>query len=282
MSVLFVDVTKINTSFNIISARYSEYLLKKNELERGKFLYQFLLNANVFTDFSKLNHFRFYNDLLEKSVLFSKNYGASFRKPLHVIKRSLLKEIDIVRKSKTFQGQTNAQFFVMMMICWGFSFYSANLMGTKLNSSMLVALFLWQMIGFISFNHVFRLRNERMTSKYSLLFKNFITYQTLLEVSLPISEVKRLCHFSDLVSVEDKGLKFFIDRFFSLIKIREEQGRETAEDISFLLDDFRLFYEEALDGNLKFLTVLKFIWLVVFFLSTYLVSVYLTISMVVS
>lgn len=275
--ILWVDISGPISKFHEVTSRYIFDLIGLNELERAKRLYRMTLKANVFSDFKDLGIFRFYNDLLSICVNISKNYGAPFGSSLNTVKASLIKEIEFTRKERDFTQQANLQFLLMSIISWGFAIFASQMFELELSISSVVLILLWQVCGVVSFNFITNKISGKRERTYSVIFKNFITYRSLLSVSLPILEVKKNCQFSELSKLKGDELDFFIDRFFTLISLREKNGRKIKDDIDALIDDTRFYYEEVLTKSLSRLNILKFCWLVIFYLLSYLALIYSTV-----
>lgn len=275
--IIWTDLSGPIFSFHEITRRYIIEHIGQNELERAKRLYRFILKANVFSDFKDIGKFKFYNDLLSTCVSISKNYGAPFGSSLNTVKASLIKEIEFTRKERGFTQQANLQFFLMSIISWAFVIFASKMFELELRFSSIVLILLWQICGIVSFNFITNKISGKRERTYSVIFKNFITYRSLLSVSLPILEVKKICQFSELSKLKGDELDFFIDRFFTLITLREKSGRKIKEDIDALIDDTRFYYEEVLAKSLNRLNILKFCWLVIFYLLSYLALIYSTV-----
>lgn len=254
--------------------RWGSVITSYDTKSRGKCLYEALLHTNGTSNALDLPQYKFYTSIVFMILTTSKKLGSSLHYPLSIIKKSLLKDIEFQTKLQGFIGETYSQFIVMMLICWGFTIYSGSMLNLEFDILLSLALFLWQLVGLISFYFIYRKETLNLEKSINPLYTNFLMYQALLNVSMPISQIKMNCDFNSLVNVKLRGADFYISRFFKLVEIREKYGKETGQEMELLLEDLNGFYDSTLAKCLKKMTVFKFIWLCVFYLSSYLISVY--------
>ena len=274
LSLLIFDCSgAVSRIFRVLKSLSTNFR-KGHALTRGKDLYELMIHNSPHGRQYEIPHYKFYDCLYIRINDAARKLGAQLIKPMAIIKKSLLQDLAFEKKIQDFYFQTNFQFLIMMAICWFFTFYSSQLLGIKPKLWTQIVLLIWQVIGILSFSLIFKSKRDRIQRSFSPVYLNFLSYQSLLSVSLPIASIRKICDFNALSNVDYAGIDFYLRRFFNLVKLREKFGRATEEDLDLLLDDINRFYEVCLEKLLRQLNVLKFIWLCVFFLSTYLASVY--------
>ncbi len=272
--LLLFDFSDALTRVTDVIKSFSKKFIKRSAFNQGKDLYDIMIRNSIDDPHLEVPHYKFYDRLFLRVNEAAKKLGAQLIKPMSIIKKSLLQDLAYEKKIQDFYIQTNFQFLIMMTICWLFTLYSSHLLGVRQKVWVQIALLIWQVAGVLSFSLIFKAKRDHIQRCFSPIYLNFLSYQSLLSVSLPIASIRKLCDFNALSRVRYKGIDFYLRRFFSLVTLREKYGKSTEEDLDLLLGDINGFYEVSLEKLLRQLNVLKFVWLCVFFLSTYLASVY--------
>ncbi len=223
-----------------------------------------------------LTPFLFYTHLVEDILRTEKTLGVGLSEMLLEIKNSVMSDIKFLRMKQEIFRSTHFQMFAMSGLIWLFVSSCERYLELNFHVLLYVAIFIWQLIGFLLFKLISSMREESFFSAYSpwflLLYRSRLFLKSHLETA----------QFFQYITIELENIKKFeksdsfeFERqsFYNVINHCRDQGirgdRELV-DLTQHLQDKRLFRLDKFQRELSFL---KFFILCFFFLLTYLAFV---------
>lgn len=244
---------------------------------QGNFLYNDILKFAQLGQKVKLTPYKFFDSLVMSIHKLSLEFGAPLRAPLDYLRGALLKDIRNEKELQSMAYSSYATFVAAGIITWGFYFYANSLFGLSFKQSInyfSLGVLIWQATGFFTFRIIFVKLRKKSLGEFDFIFLSIYSLSLYTKVGVPINDIVKYSRLNEFYDLKYKGLDYFKDRIITLIDMRQSFGREINDDLALLIDELWHFYGDCFSKLKKRMKVIKFIWLCIYFLSTYLISIY--------
>jgi hypothetical protein len=221
-----------------------------------------------------LSEYKFFDELIYEVLESSKRFGTPKDNAIFSIKKALMKDIQSEKKLTKLYSSSILTFLAASLITWVFSYYSSMALGRQLSFSFIIIAISWQLTGLVLFFFIYKKLNENTLRPFDRVFKSFYLLNLFIEISLPVGEILKTSKVSAIFVSKIKGIETLKERIVSLVEVREKQGANVKQDFRSLVEELWLLYDEHCHKLEKKVTILKFLWLCVFFFSVYLASIF--------
>lgn len=275
VGIFTIDFTWLSTYLHSFTARNRSILTSSNSSSHGRLLYnELLILAQSKSLKSGTPEYKFFNGLINLILESSRNLGTPLIPIIGKLKKALLQDVKIENEIEKFLKNSLLTFFISVAITWGFLKYSSSMLKLELDLFTVVALIFWQLLGILSFPILFKKLVKAKLEIYNLFFEKIYIFDLCHMAGISSLEILKKCRFQDLNIKKGHRLSIYLDRLSILVDAKQRYGTQISHDLELLVDELWSHYQgdcEALKTNV---TVVKFIWLCIFFLSTYLLSLY--------
>jgi hypothetical protein len=205
------------------------------------------------------NYSMFARTLLE----WQRTLGVGASAGLGKLRKLMRSEMNILIKQKQLVNQTLIQKLMVMGIVWGMVAAFRYLIGIELQSSLLIGMLAWQLIGLT----VFLLVISKLRDFYFLSFDSFFIslnkLSLLHEFSMPYAQMINRAGVNDLI-LKGSRLRTFHELMMNALRKHRELGVCIASDLNLLKSECELLRGDLNDQFTKTLSLLKFAFLVFF------------------
>jgi len=264
----------ISLVFFIKVPRVSPILRFKDNISIGNELFNKLLTINQTRVLPDCGNYKFYNDVILQVIESSKNMGTPLIPLVNKLKRALLSDIKVEKEIKKLKTGAILSFVFSMVVTWLFIFYCKKMLSLKIELTTVALLFVWQLIGLASFGVFYGVLLRKTLSCYENFFSKIYLFDLCHMAGLSVSDLIKKVNFQSLNIVKGHKLAIYLERLSLLIDSKQRLGIQIGADIELLVDELWGSYQHECEALKVKVTILKFIWLCVFFLSTYLISLY--------
>lgn len=223
---------------------------------------------------SDLPRFKFYTSLLSDLFEAHRQLGFSLKNVLPELRGNLIKELQFEKKILSQSMGGNLQFLIVSLTTWSFVFLSSKLADLPLNSSILIAIGIIQLLAIGVFNFSFLKLKDFGLKRFSNALEELYLFNGMVEIGLPVNRVIADTRILGGELATNKHFLHVRERLFDLVNRWKETGlsprSETGEMIRQVWVDKELGYERFL----KQLELLKFVILAFFFLPAYFLYLY--------
>jgi len=250
----------------------------EGQVRKGERLYSQIMFIRPDLCIKDLPEYKFFKDLILETLELAKMYGAPFKKPIDLIKISLLKDLERQRKSSSLKFSAVANFFMASIITWLFAFYTAAVLSLELSTWIITLMGLWQIIGFLTYLILVSKLESKLLAPFDRVFNCLYTIQSLSHVGLCVNEVISKSSLVSLYDIQVKKLQNHLSRLEYILEERKVQGSSILNELQIFIEQTWELFEHQAKLLEKLMVVIKFLWLCIFFFSTYLVVVFILLN----
>jgi hypothetical protein len=231
----------------------------------------FLAQSN---DFKELPKYKFYDELTYNIMESSNELGTPIRSPMEVLKKSLLVDLGKQKKIQEIRSSAYCSFVIASLITWLFSYYSSVVLSFKMSLWTSLSMIIWQLIGLSSYKYVITKLEKKKLKDFDHIFNKVYSFRLLSMAGVCVNELIARSRISELYDLKVANLQHHLSRFEMIIEHRIKHGSQIDSELLLFIDELWDLYDQHSIKFQKFMTILKFIWLCLFFFSTYLVGIF--------
>ncbi len=266
----FID--KLESSKNQIVRQF------EGQVRRGERFYSQIMFIRPGADYSSLTQYKFFNEIVENILNYANIYGAPTTSALNMVKKSLLADISRQRILSKCISSALSSFIVASIITWAFGYYSTSIMSIETSPLLYLGVLLWQFGGVFTYQKILKYLQMNRLKIYDPTFKCIYTIQSLSQVGLCVNDVIDKSKLINLYEIKNSKLVFHLQRLEQILEERKNQGSPILDELEIYIEQtWELFDQEARKYE-KQATVLKFLWLCIFYFSTYLFMIFLLLN----
>jgi len=227
----------------------------------------------------ELHSYKFYTSLLEALLTYKRQFGISLAKILVPIQGGIKKDFQFEKKIQNELMGGIAQFLFVSVITWLFSFMVYKMV--NLDSSWLIKMIILglQIFGIVFYCVIYRHHKIKQFKIFEIYFKVLFFMMSLIEVGLPSSKVLHHSGFEAIDQLTDKNFVIVNKKLKGLVDAYKNNGHQIKSDLAGLIEEIYFLQEERFEQFLKFLGLLKFVILCLFFLSAYFIYLFTLFSL---
>ncbi|EQC46598.1 hypothetical protein [Bacteriovorax sp. Seq25_V] len=260
--------------FSINSTKLNFKLKLPDNIDAGNQLFNKLLSLNQTRVLPKCAEYKFYNGVILQVIESSKTMGTPLIPIVNKLKKALLNDIKIEKEIRKLKSGAILSFIFSMVITWLFIFYCVEMLNLKTDMTTIVLLFIWQIFGLVTFGGAYKILLRKTLSCYESFFSKIYLFDLSHMAGLSVSELIKKVNFQSLNIQKGHKLSVYLERLSLLIDSKQRLGIKIGDDIELLVDELWGSYQHECEALKTKVTIMKFIWLCIFFLSTYLISLY--------
>ncbi|OFZ49513.1 MAG: hypothetical protein A2381_19240 [Bdellovibrionales bacterium RIFOXYB1_FULL_37_110] len=270
----FSNVLKYGGQFKHLSNVYSgELLLFKVTMLASE------LNVGKVGSPIELHSYKFYTGLLEELLTYKRQFGISLSKILIPIRGGIKKDFQFEKKIQNELVGGIFQFLFVSIITWLFSFMVYKMV--QLDSSWLTKMIILvlQILGTTFYVIIYRMQKIRQFKIFETYFQVLFFLMSLIDVGLSSSKVLHQSGFSRIDELKDPHFLIVNKKLKGLVEVYKNNGHQIKSDLEGLIEEIYFLQEERFEQFLKFLGILKFVILCLFFLSAYFIYLFTLFSL---
>lgn len=218
--------------------------------------------------------YKFYTSLLFRLLEVHRQMGISLKQILPELRINLGRDIQFEKKNRRIISGSNLQFFMTTMTTWSFILISSQMAELPLSPMNLFIIGLLQLAGIIFFNAAVRFLRFKMFNKFSDFIESFYLLMSLSEVGLSIGQVLHESKILEKEALSDSLFRSIAERLTGLVKRWKDNGISPKAELSELISELWHLKEEQFERFLKYLEILKFSTLAIFYLPAYFLYLY--------
>ncbi|MCT4641853.1 MAG: hypothetical protein N4A33_06095 [Bacteriovoracaceae bacterium] len=222
----------------------------------------------------KLVHYKNYTTIIEKLLDSKKRYGAPVSQSISEIKYNLAKDLNFEKKMSSNLGGSLFQMFLIFFMGQIFSIFASIQLDITLDSFSKFLIIGWQLLGTFIFIFLFYKLKNKIFDVYMSVLEKVVLFKNLLLSRVPLSYAINELDIDSLSSVKTIEVK----RFLSALERVKSTGGQNMADLDILNKELWLGLDFKFEKFTKVLLACKFIALGVFFLPSYLYTIYLFIG----
>lgn len=263
----------VSFSEKFISKSFNIYMLGPKNAQKLTLQIQRLIGtSNLNLQSINLVEFKFYTSLLLKLVSYSRQFGAQLNQPFREIIVALSKEEKFILKLRNTLFSSIFQFALISLLTWTFIYLLKEMVQFQVSNSSLVIILILQSLGLILFLLSFLPLQKKLLGDFEKAFFILYSLKGLMAVGIPFSKVLIYSDFENFP--KSKQFNYSYLRLSELTKQAIAQGVNITNFIQEILEDLWLLQDQAFTKFNQFLQVLKFIFLAMFFLPSYLIVIF--------
>ncbi|EQC51123.1 hypothetical protein [Bacteriovorax sp. DB6_IX] len=247
----------------------------ESQYSKGQRLYGQIMFLRADSSLNELQSYKFFNDLISDILNFSNTYGSPLQAPRDVIKSSLLKDLSRQKKMGELISSSLGQFFVAAMITWAFLFYSASILSFQISYFFIVPIVIWQVFGLITFLWLHKKLYHRDLAVFEMAFKSIYRLKLLFQIGIGVNEAIEKSNILSLYESSQGKLRTHLSRLESILEQRKERGEPVEEEMTLFTNEIWELFDFEAEKMEKRVTILRFLWLCLFYFSVYLIAVFL-------
>lgn len=216
-----------------------------------------------------LDQFSYFTILIEKLLELSARWGSDPQKALQRLRKGIYVEERFEQKVRKNFFEALLQCFFIAAVIWSFILFSQYLMDLRPSSKMFIFMIFWQLLGIFSFVTFFGLLYHKMFTSFDRVFESLFVFSSLVRVGLPLQNLLQLCHYQEMLHLDDSKFTFIASRFTHLVEILRSKGLCDEQEVQELIEETFSLRELQFKRFLQFLKLSLFGHLALFFLSSY-------------
>lgn len=246
----------------------------ESDYTRGQRFYKEIMFLSREQGVEKLVNYKFYRKLVQTIIENSNEYGSPMRAPMEVLKKSLLADLSKQKKLQELRNSAYGNFLMAALITWLFGHYSTLTLGQNINSWVYLMIGGWQVFGILSFAEVLKRLEVKKLADFELIFSKVYSLRLLSLAGVCVNDLVRKSGIENLYDLKVPGLIHHLERLEHIIEQRIKKGEEIDDELVLFIDELWELYDIRSVSYKKIVTFLKFIWLCLFFFSSYLFIVF--------
>lgn len=249
------------------------------EKRRRKELLKLLSGFSV-NEFFKLtpeiekNPYKYFSALLLGVIALTREFGSSPKESLMGIKKALILDDHFERKLSDFKNRGFLQFFMMMVLTWGFIFISSRILETNLSTSMMGLIIFLEVAGLFCFSKVFSYLKSMEFRNFEDYFCSLYQINSLLMVGTPISVVVERSRIVSVIEIKDRKFHEVNDLIKNQLSKIKRDGHPSKQEIEHIIEEVWFLRNQIFENFIKKAGGYHLLVLSVFFLSGYLLYLY--------
>lgn len=245
---------------------------------KGQRLYTRLLMSDQLRDMSGVPQYKFYNDLIFDVISHSNEYGTPLDGPMDTLKRALTNDLKAEKKNSQLIFSALGNFVAAAVVTWLFCLYATNALGNKLPTVFMVVMLAWHVLGVTSFLYAINRQKENTLCKFNQLFLYIYKFKLLCQSGVCVNEAIARSEIIEIFKLSISGLEYYHSRLEKIIENRIRRGEPIDRELTLFQEEIWSLYENRCERLKVHVTVMKFVWLCVFFLTSYLAVVYIVLN----
>ncbi|OFZ72010.1 MAG: hypothetical protein A2451_10650 [Bdellovibrionales bacterium RIFOXYC2_FULL_39_8] len=215
--------------------------------------------------------YKFYTDILKKLIYYAKLYGGNFKESLSQLKKGVIKDIQFERALRKEVEGAYLQFFFISLITWFFVYMVGQSVEVKLSMLSKIFMLAMQLSGALFFALFYQRLQQLTFAPFWKFFNTIFIFQSLIGVGLSQKEI--IHHAESSALTEDqrqrKFLSYLVLRLESLIFNWQRSGQPIGTELAEIQEELWFNVGQESIQFLKKLNIIKFLVVVLFYLSTY-------------
>ncbi len=244
----------------------------------GDSLVEYMSHISLHLESAKLQTdtpiYKDFDDLLIFLLDAARKYGGNLKKILRPIRESLLSDLKWEKKLLREYKEGLFQFILTGVITWVFAYFSSWILEVKISIFIISLILGFQFLGLIIFHFSIIYFEKKI---FSLLFSmnhKLIRFESLLNAHLSVQEILEKSEIShmdqELMNVEMASLWGVVLR---LVRKWKNYGECIIMEVIEVRSEISFKFEQKFETFLDKVKLLKFLVLVIFFLTPYFIMV---------
>ena len=215
--------------------------------------------------------YKFYTELFLTLIHFARTYGSPLREPLLVLQGHLSKDIQFERRVQGIRRESMAQFILMAAIIWFFTLMASSTFELPRQGRVDGFIAGLQGGGWLCFHFFDGVLKRFFLKWFECVARPLLSFDSLLKTGLSCGEMIRISQVAEALDVLEKSFPEHHLRLEEMLKKWRDWGDPISSEWELFLQEIWTLLEEKCQIYAKYLQVVKFLVLVLFFLSSYFV-----------
>ena len=216
--------------------------------------------------------YKFYTDLVEKVLHYSREYGGHPKKNLLIVKKALLGDVRFEKKiNKELKG-SYFQYIFLGVITWLFIFGSQQILHSKfvIEKSSIFIILGTQVLGIFLFQIVCKGIKKRDFFFFEQVYGVLFSFLSLIKVELPIGTILEQSSLEKIYERVPSEWRPLVKELTLVIQRWKTLGGEVKSDVYDILEETHFLRDLAFEKFKEKIQFLRLVFLGVFFLTPYL------------
>ena len=215
--------------------------------------------------------YKFYTELYLELIRFNRTYGAPLKEPLRALQEHLSRDIQFERRVGGIRRESLAQFVLMSAIIWFFTVVAGGTFELPRNVGVDALMALLQGVGWFCFYFFDGVLKKIHLRWFGQVARPLYSFDSLLKTGLSCGEMIRISGVGEALDVFEKIFSQHHLRLEGILSKWRERGVPLSSEWKLFLQEIWALAGDKCETYAKCLQVVKFLVLVLFFLSSYFV-----------
>lgn len=216
--------------------------------------------------------YKFFTKVLQKGMELSRTYGAPNDKLICDLRHGLTKDKHFSEKVLMELKDGLSQCLIITVMTWGFSLLCWQMAKIQVGLGVKMYMVGSHLLGPLTLYSIFLLARRSYFLVFGDYFLGIYQLRSLIELGLPLTECFKESEVKTLIlQKKDKSCEHIRQQLTVILNNLHESGEEVTESLNELIQDIWYLHERQFTKFHKFFTFMKFLTIVVFYLSTYFV-----------
>ena len=215
--------------------------------------------------------YKFYTELFITLKRYNRIYGSPLREPLQNLQEHLSRDIQFERRVQGIRRESVAQFILMSGIIWFFTLMVGATFELPRNVAVDGWVALLQALGWGCFYFFDGVLKRIHLKWFGGVARPLYSFDALLKTGLSCGEMIKISCIGEALDIFEKIFPQHFLRLEAILKKWRERGVPLSAEWELFLQEVWALLDEKCQTYAKCLQVVKFLVLVVFFLSSYFV-----------
>jgi hypothetical protein len=217
----------------------------------------------------KLPKYKFYTELIIKIMERGRLTGSSIKAPLKEIRSNLHRDDKFERKLNSELLSVRYQILFTILLTWLFKEVLENFSEYLIPFEIKMIMIALQVSGLIIFHYLYKFLKEYTFNDFSCVLNSLYLLRGLSDTGLPVSKVIEMGSLNDLAKIQKGDLGKVVKQLFHSVTLWSKKGTSIQRELDELINEVWFLIECAFEFFLKYVKGLKFLILVLFYLSAY-------------
>ena len=215
--------------------------------------------------------YKFYTDLFLTLIRFNRTYGSPLKGPLSRLQQHLSRDIQFEQRVQGIRRESVAQFVLMSGIIWFFMLVAGQAFELPRNIRVDMSVAILQGMGWLCFYFLDGVLKRIHLKWFAGVAGPLYSFDSLLQTGLSCGEMIKISRIGEALDIFEKMFPRHHLRLEGMLRKWRERGAPLSEEWKLFLQEIWGQIEEKCGTYAKCLQVVKFLVLVLFFLSSYFV-----------
>ena len=215
--------------------------------------------------------YKFYTELFIALLQYHRTYGAPLRGPLQSLQEHLSRDIQFERRVQGIRRESVAQFILMSGIIWFFTLVVGQTFELPRNLAVDGWVAALQGIGWLCFFFLEGILKRIHLKWFEGVARPLQSFDSLLKTGLSCGEMIKISRIGEALDIFEKMFPQHHLRLEGMLRKWREKGTPLSSDWELFLQEVWALVGDKCQTYAKCLQVVKFLILVLFFLSSYFV-----------